>query len=57
MYQVKCTCGYEIVVVGRGERGRCKVVQPSSGSWVAKFEGTYTECARWLAARAVKVIG
>jgi hypothetical protein len=55
MYQIKCTSGYEIVVVGRGENGTCRVIQPSSGSYEAKFTGTYAQCLRWFADRSVKV--
>lgn len=54
MYQIKCSSGYEIVVVGKGKNGLCRVVK-SSVSHAAVFAGTYAQCVRWLADRAVKV--
>ncbi len=52
MYQIKCTCGYEIHVIGKGENGLCRVVRDNQTA----FAGTYAECETWLAARAVKAI-
>lgn len=51
MYQIKCSSGNEIQVIGKGENGLCRVV--SSG--VIINAGTYDECVAWCAARAIKV--
>jgi hypothetical protein len=56
MYQIKCECGYEIQVVGKGEKGLCRVVQATSSEHTVRFTGTYAECEKWLADRAVKVL-
>ncbi len=56
MYQIKAAGGYEIRVVGKGEKGLCLVVK-TSDSQDTRFSGTYAECVKWLAERALKVIG
>jgi hypothetical protein len=56
MYQIKCECGYEIHVVGKGEQGLCRVVKATGGEQTVRFHGTYAECEKWLADRAVKVL-
>lgn len=52
MYQIKFEGGYEIQVIGKGEKGLCRV-QDSQQRIV--FTGTYAECEKWLNGRAVKV--
>ena len=54
MSQIKCECGYEIRVIGRGEKGLCNVVK-ASDSQETRYSGNYDECVKWLADRAVKV--
>lgn len=53
MYQIKCQNGYEIQVIGKGEKGLCRV---QDGRQRIVFTGTYAECEKWLADRAVKTL-
>jgi hypothetical protein len=53
-YQVKATCGYEIVVSGKGESAPCHI-SDSNGQIV--YRGTYAECVTWLNRRAVTLLG
>lgn len=53
MYQVKFTSGYEIHIIGKGEKGLCRVVN-SIGFIV--YESTYAACERWLNARTVRAV-
>ncbi len=52
MFQIKCGNGYEIQVIGKGERGLCRVESHDNRT---VFSGTYAQCKRWLLDRAVKV--
>lgn len=52
MYQIKCSGGNEIQVIGKGENGLCRVVN-SVGEIIKT--GTYAECVSWCEARAIKV--
>ncbi|AMV24606.1 hypothetical protein VT84_13990 [Gemmata sp. SH-PL17] len=54
MYQIKCECGYEIRVIGKGENGLCKVVKADSNH--EAFSGTYAQCEKWLSDRGVKTL-
>ena len=51
MYQIKLTCGMEIVV--RGEK--CEVIQTCNH--FVEFAGSYDSCIQWAAARGVRVLG
>lgn len=53
MYQILCECGYEIQVIGTGENGLCRVADQNNR---IVFHGTYGECVKWLADRAVRLI-
>lgn len=53
MYQIKAQCGYEIQVIGKGKNGLCRVC---SNQHVVVFTGTYAECEKWLADRAVAIL-
>lgn len=55
MYQIKAQNGYEIQVIGKGDRGVCRVVKATSGEHIVAFTGTYAACTRWLTARGLKV--
>jgi hypothetical protein len=50
MYQIKCSDGYEIQVVGEGENGLCNVNDRNAKK---VYSGTYAECKTWLDARGV----
>ena len=54
MYQVKCTNGNEIQVIGKGENSLCRVV---GATGEVKYTGTYAQCVKWIEERAGKVIG
>lgn len=51
MYQITCSDGYELHVIGKGDNGLCRVVN-RNGQIV--LEAGYVECAQWLADRGVK---
>lgn len=44
--------GYEIQVIGNGQRGLCRV---SNGNGIEKYNGTYAECVKWLVDRKMLV--
>lgn len=56
MYQVKeisgrkINNGYEIQVIGQGDKGLCRVVDRE---YTVRFSGTYHECVAWLQARGL----
>jgi hypothetical protein len=56
MYQVKeiegrkLNNGYEIQVIGKGEKGPCRVADANGNQ---KFSGTYDECVAWLRDRGL----
>lgn len=56
MYQVKeiegrkINNGYEIQVIGSGDKGLCRVMTNDSQE---KFTGTYDECVKWLKAHGL----
>ena len=54
MFQIKCTGGNEIRVIGKGEKAPCEVIG-SNGE--VKFVGTYEKCLAWCAERAIKTLG
>ncbi len=51
MYQIKYTNGYEIQVIGKGEKGLCRIADADNK--IVK-SGTYAECEKWLKARSVR---
>lgn len=53
MYQLKAQNGYEIQVIGRGDKGLCRVEDAENR---IVYTGTYEECVAWLAARAVRML-
>lgn len=55
MYQIQCECGYQIQVIGKGEKGMCQIVKSPYPD--AVYTGTYDECVKWLMDRAVRVVG
>lgn len=52
MYQIKCSSGNEIQVIGKGENGPCRVMN-SNGEQI--YYGTYDQCVTWCEDRAIKV--
>lgn len=50
MYQVKYTAGYEIQVIGQGEKGLCRVTDNHNA---IQISGTYSECEKWLSDRKI----
>lgn len=56
MYQVKniegrtLNNGYEIQVIGKGDKGLCRVVD---NLYAVKFSGTYDECVAWVKERGL----
>ena len=53
MYQIKAQAGYEIQVIGKGERGHCRVV---NNLYSICCKGTYAECVAWLLDRGIRLI-
>lgn len=53
MYQVPYCGGFQILVVGSGENGLCRVMYGTSSCTDERFEGTYVECEKWLADRGI----
>jgi hypothetical protein len=52
VYQVKATGGWEIQVIGGGEKDLCRVADRHQQT---HYTGTYAECEGWLRARGVEV--
>jgi len=52
MYQIICSGGHEIQVIGRGELGLCRV---ENNNHVTLYSGTYDQCVQWCTDRAIKV--
>jgi len=50
MYQINFQNGYQIQVIGRGEKGICRVVDRHQN---IMFSGVYAACETWLNNRAV----
>lgn len=57
MYQIKYSDGYEIQVVGKGDKGLCRVRKSTSTVQHDAFAGTYDECCQWLADRGMHEVG
>ncbi len=51
MFQIKFQNGYEIQVIGKGDRGLCRV---QNRQHRVVHTGTYDECERWLHNRSVR---
>lgn len=52
MYQIKCTCGLEIQVIGKGDNGLARVVRQHSQH--VEFVGPWPAVEKWLADRGVE---
>jgi hypothetical protein len=52
MYQIKCNCGLEIQVIGKGENGFARVIR--QGSQRVEFAGAWPAVEQWLADRGVE---
>lgn len=52
MYQVKCSNGVEIQVIGKSQNGLCRVMDSNNNE---KFSGTYAECVKYCEDRRIIV--